>query len=136
MQSSYVISKSLMYFGNYNLYANISSAFNKKTICVSNNDYVETFKPYWGQENCEILSPKTDLKPSLLTEEYPKSINEISPEEIACSILNSLDIKHDLDKVSTIFTGEEYKKSIIDLVPSPFDVQSMNITGAVNIRMD
>ena len=136
MQSAYVISKSLMYLGNYNLYTNIASALNKKTICVLNNDYVETIKPYWGNENCKILLPNTDLKPSLLPQENPKTINDIAPEEVASNVLDSLGIDHDLDKISTIFNGEEYRNSIIDLVPGNFNLQSMNVNGAVNIRMD
>ena len=136
MQSAYVISKSLMYVGNYNLYANISSHFNKNTICVSNNDYTDTFRPYWGKNNCLMLTPDSESKPSLAPLEHPKTINDINPEEVASHILDSLEIPHKLDIVSTIFVGEEYRNSIMDLVPSQFNLQSMNITGAVNIRMD
>ena len=135
-QIAYVISKSLMYIGNYNLYANISSHFNKDTICVSNNDYTETFRPYWGKDNCLILTPETESKPSLAPQEHPKTINEIHPEEVASNILDKLNIPHGLNKISTVFVGEEYKNTIIDLVPGLFNLQAMNVNGAVNIRMD
>ena len=137
LQCSYVISKSLLYLGNYNLYTNIASYLQKPYICPMNVEYVDVFKPYWSDDkNSEIMIPDSDLKPSFSLQEHPKTINKINPEDVAIRVLDSLGIKHSLDKIKTIFCGEEYTQSIIDVVPGSYNIQGMNVSGPVNIRMD
>ena len=46
LQAHYVISKSLLYVGNFNIYAHLASHCGKDIICPSNKDYQNTFKPY------------------------------------------------------------------------------------------
>ena len=48
LQCSYLINKSLMYFGNYNLFTNIASTFSKRIVCPSNTDYENCFLPFWS----------------------------------------------------------------------------------------
>lgn len=136
-QSSYVLSKSLLYFGNYNLYTNIASYLQKPYICPMNTEYTEAFDPYWSDDGkSEIVTPESNLKPSFSAQEYPKTINEINPEDIAVKILDTLDIKHSLGKIKTIFFGEEYTQNIVDIVPGQYAIEQMRLSGPVNIRMD
>ena len=118
LQSSYLISKSLLYLGNYNLYANIASHMQKPFVFPTNIEYIESFKPYWAEKDkFAILSPESDLKPSFSPQEHPKTINMINPEDVAIKVLDLLNIKHSLSKIETIFVGDEYKQNIIDIVP-------------------
>ena len=134
-QTNYILSKCQLFFGNYNFDFNIASHYNKTTICPSNLDYEETFKPYWSEEsNCKILMPASELKPSFSDQENPKTINLVMPETIACSILDSLKIDHNVSKIKTTYLGEEYKNQIMDIVPGNHNLQP--IKGPVNIRMD
>jgi hypothetical protein len=137
LQSSYLINKSLLYLGNYNLYTNIASYMGKPCVCPMNVEYTDLFKPYWSSEGeCMLVTPSSNLKPSFSPKEHPKTINDVHPEEVAKNVLDLLGIKHTLDKVSTVYVGEEYKQNIIDIVPGEYDIQAMNVTGPVNIRMD
>lgn len=134
-QTNYILSKCKLFFGNYNFDFNIASHYNKTTICPSNLDYEETFKPYWSEEsNCKILMPVSDLKPSFSDQENPKTINSVMPETIACSILDSLKINHNISKIKTTYLGEEYNNQIMDIIPGGHNLQP--IKGPVNIRMD
>lgn len=137
LQTSYVLNKSLLYFGNYNLYTHVSSHFKTKTISPVSNQYIETIKPYWSNEKtCKIIKPETELKPSFNNKENPKTINTIKPEELACQILDYLNIDHNIESIETIFIGEEYKSLSFDLIPSQIDLRTIKIPSTINVRLD
>jgi len=138
LQNSYIISKSLLYLGNYNLYTNIASHKKKKIVCPSNVEYTKSFFPYWSKsKNCKILtSNKDSLKPSCSPNEQVKTINHVYPEVIAAEVLNLLEIKHDLDKIETIFIGQDYHSRILEVVPSLDFNPSVNIGENIIVRMD
>lgn len=137
MQSNFVINKSLLYFGNLNFYSHVASHFNKLTVCPVNNDYIDSIKPYWiDNESCRILKQDTKLKPSSLDQESPKTINDVHPEIIASKILDLLKIDHNLSNLSTVFTGPQYNNSVIDLIPGNYDPSKFPLPKITNIRMD
>lgn len=137
LQYSYILDKSLLYFGNYNFYANVASHFDKPIVCPHRKDYVETFKPYWSDDNkCSILCADSDLKPSFIDPESPKTINQIKPEKVAAEILNLLNISHTLDKIETVYTGDDYNIQLIDIVPGEFYPNLSDKNIPCSIRMD
>jgi hypothetical protein len=136
MQTNYVLSKSLLYCGNFNFHSHISNYYQKPVITVSNVDYIDVIKPYNCSDSFQVFTPASERKPSFASEESPKTINTVEPEKIACAILDALNIKHSLNNVSTIYTGEEYFNQIIDVVPGKYDIASSNLRGSVNIRLD
>jgi len=135
-QYAYLLSKCDLYFGNINLYANIASHFNKPIICPVNNDYSESFEPFWIKESSSILKPEIYTKPLCLNEESPKTINQINPELIACKILDALNIDHDLNKIKTIHIGEKYDSQAIEILPSDSPIHKLNFHKTPNIRLD
>jgi len=136
LQSSYVISKSLLYFGNFNFYSHIANYHDKTVVCVTNQDYADLNKPYNASDKFHVFTPETEDKPLFADRELPKTINLTYPEKVACKILDSLNIKHSLHNVETIHTGEEYYNDVIDIVPGDYYLQNLNISGPVNIRLD
>jgi len=137
LQISYLINKSLLYFGNYNLYSHIASHFNKKVVSPISNEYIETIRPYWSNEkDFKLIKKETDVKPTYSSKEFPKTINHVNPEVIACEILDSLNIDHNLNSIETIYLGEEYQNLVFDLIPSPFDLRTMQAPSVINLRMD
>ena len=137
LQASYVLDRSLLYLGNLNLYSHIASHYSKPVITPLNNQYVNTIKPYWADdEYCKLITPDVETKPTFSPQENPKTINQIPPEVVASAVLDCLSIEHSLDKIETIYTGEEYNNQIIDVVPGSYRVDQMNINGVVNLRMD
>tara|TARA_B100002019_G_scaffold293175_1_gene319156 strand:- start:16387 stop:17535 length:1149 start_codon:yes stop_codon:yes gene_type:complete len=138
LHSSYIINKSLLYFGNYNLYTNIASYKNKKIVCPINIEYSNSIFPYWSNEdNCKFIQSNPDnIKPSLSVEEVNKTINEVKPEVIACQILDFLNIKHDLNKLETIHIGKHYANQLTEVVPfSGFDPNTQ-IGEDIVLRLD
>jgi len=119
-QTAYVIEKSLLHFGNDSFTTHVASGFNKKLVCLYSVLYKECCGPYWGDKNNQILieSDRGGLKPSFSSKESPKTINFIKPETIARSVLNLLNIKHNIDSVETLHMGVEYKTPSISVVPN------------------
>jgi len=136
LQYNYIISKSIGYLGNLNIFADISSYYNKKFVSPINNDYEDLIKPYWlDEKSYKILKPSSDKKP-VVGEESSKSINEIYPEKIAHEFLNLIKIKNNLNKLKTIFIGEEYINNVIDIIPEGKPLINNTIQDIINLRMD
>jgi hypothetical protein len=137
MQANYLISKSMLYFGNLNFYANLASNLGKNIVCPVNNDYHNLTKPYWSNENnCNLINAICNKKPMFSEHESPKTIHEVFPEVISRSILDNLNIKHNLDKIETVFIGDEYNSTSLDVVPGLYELSKINVQGVVNLRMD
>lgn len=137
LQSNYIINKSLLYFGNFNYYANVASTLNKPIVCPSNKDFKDTFAPYWSKDEAsKILMPESDLLPSFQDTENPKTIDSIAPEKIGSEILDYLNISHDLNQIETIYTGPSYHTSTLDIIPSNSVINDPIHSNNIRIRMD
>jgi hypothetical protein len=137
LQSNYIINKSLLYFGNFNYYANVASTLNKPIVCPSNKDFKDTFAPYWSKDEAsKILMPESDLLPSFQDTENPKTIDSIAPEKIGSEILDYLNISHDLNQIETIYTGPSYHTSTLDIIPSDSVINDPIHSNNIRIRMD
>ena len=107
-QTAYLIQNSLLHFGNDSFSTHVASGFDKKIVCLYSVLYKECCGPYWGNKDNQILieSDRNGLKPSFSDKESPKMVNLINPETIACSVLDLLNIDHDLHKIKTLHTGK------------------------------
>jgi len=126
-----------MHFGADSFAVHIASGFNKKIVALYSNNNVENVKPYWSDEKdiCLISPIFRTLKPSYSLGENPKNINNIKPEEIAISILNLLNIKHNINQ-KTIYFGPDYNNKTLEIIPDKaIDPKSIPIENPI-IRMD
>ena len=136
-QNAYILNKSILYLGNYNIHSNLASHFNKKTVCPINNNFINTLKHYWANETDSVfLSEKKDTKPFYNKIENPKTINDVYPEKIAAKSLDLLGIKHNLNKIQTLYLGDLYKSQTLDVIPGEYPAAQVNHNGSINIRMD
>jgi hypothetical protein len=136
-QAAFLIKKSIMHLGADSFAVHIASGFNKKIVALYSNNNVENVKPYWSDEKdiCLISPIFRTLKPSYSLGENPKNINNIKPEEIAISILNLLNIKHNINQ-KTIYFGPDYNNKTLEIIPDkPIDPKSIPIENPI-IRMD
>ena len=124
-----------LHLGNDSFSAHVASGFNKKIVCLYSILYKECCGPYWGDEKDHVLleSDRGGQKPSFSNKEYPKTVNFIDPEEIACGVLDLLNIKHDADKIETIHIGSQYQKENISVVPNHIMPKSFAKGQPVNI---
>jgi hypothetical protein len=137
-QIAYIINKSKLVLCSDTFSTHLASGLNKKNITLYGPTYKECHKPYWSDPvNYSMIEPlRKNTKPSFSNQERIKSINSIKPEAVASSVLDHLNIKHNLDKYKTLYIGEYYNYPVIEIVPN-FNILNYNISqNALNIRMD
>lgn len=136
-QSNYLLSKSILYFGNNNLYSSVASALNKKIVCPNKISYAGLDSPYWSNpKDCKIIQAESDLVPNFDDKEEPKTINDVKPEVVAKEVLDSLNIQNEIGNIQTEFIGPEYLNRMLDVVPGDYILKNDNLNGTVNLRMD
>ncbi|MFN9952541.1 MAG: hypothetical protein ACK55I_05515, partial [bacterium] len=68
--------------------------------------------------------------------ERHKTVNLIDPYQIARNILNTLNIKNDLDKFELVHLGKNFNQRIIEVIPD-FTASAEVLKGAsINLRLD
>jgi hypothetical protein len=136
-QKAYLIKNSVVYIGSNLLGLQLASNYSKKIVGLYGNIYASQNKPYWSNEEDLALIQGFDekTKPSYAPQENPKVINNIKPDTLAQSILNSLNIKYEIKNKFTSI-GLNYTNKTIEIVPNM--VANPASFGAPNIivRMD
>lgn len=135
---AYLMKSSLLHFGIDGHLNHIASIYDKKIVSIYSNSIVNNFKPYFGNSSNHILissSKNNNAKPSCTPTEFPKTINSITPEEIASSILTSLGLDYKI-KYKTFSIGDSYPVKIVETVPNQVvDIKGLGV-GNIIVRMD
>ena len=139
-QVAYIIKNSMLHVGADSFPVHIASNYNKKIVALYSNSFVNCARPMWGDsENQILLEPQrvNNHKPSFSAEEDPKTINSIGPEKIAKSILNLLELRHNIYH-ETMYYGKLYSPSnpvFETALETPVEVEKMNLQKIL-CRMD
>ncbi len=138
-QKAYVIKKSLLHVSSNNETSHLASHYNRKSIVLfPYNCHIGQFEPYWSESSDLKLLQGTsdDPKPSFNPAENPKSINTITPEEIASNILNFLGVHTFAPELKTLKVGNSYYRPRIESNLSHIlDVQKLGVSSLI-MRMD
>ena len=137
-QKAYVISKSQLHVSENNESMHLASHYDKKTVALfPNNCFPSQFTPYWSRkEDVEIMSPESNKKPSFNPNENPKSINSISPEDIALKILNFMGIFAFSPEFKTLKIGSAFYRPRIDsTLTHLLDPKKLSVSSII-VRMD
>ena len=138
-QKAYIISRSLAHMSANNESCHIASHYNKKSVVVfSNNCYPEQFKPYWTDEEklCVIKPAEAKVRPSYNPSEEPKSINTVSPEEIASKILSLIGVHTFSPELKTVKIGKAFYSARIDSdLTHLLDATKLKVSSLI-VRMD
>lgn len=120
-QAAYIIKKSMLHFGADSMAVHFASHYDIPIVSLYSISNPSVAGPHFGDKNKHVLFKGYERignkKPSYSQVELPKSINTISPEEIAKSILSLLNIKHS-NIPKSIFFGDDYNKKLIESVPN------------------
>jgi hypothetical protein len=136
-QTAYLIKHSLLHLGVDSFPVHLASTYeDTKIVALYSNNYKEVVGPYWGKkENQILLEPKRAGKPSFALSEFPKTINNIRPEEIARAVCKLLNLNYNW-KFETIWVGQYYHNGMIEAVPNQVvDISSLNLDALI-VRMD
>jgi hypothetical protein len=135
-QAAYIIKNSIMHVGADSFAAHIASGYGKKIVALYSNNNINNVKPYWTkEEDMILLSPKINKKPQYSANEFPKSINNIKPEDIAESILKLLNITYS-NLPKTVYIGNEYINKTLEIIPDKAINPAQIGLDTIVIRMD
>lgn len=138
-QTAYLISNSMLVFGNDGFEFHVAGEENVPIVSINSVTYKQNTAPYFGDKNkqkiIESFKNIGNKKASFNSNENPKSINTIKPEEIANFIFELLKINFKIP-FETVFSGEKYTQSIIqEVIPNSNHI-TFNPESVVEIRAD
>jgi hypothetical protein len=137
-QVSYIVQGSLLHFGPEGFLMHLASAFDVPLVSLLGISYAACVKPYFGSSEKQTIITaydRTGKKPSFSSEENPKAVNLVKPEEIASAILKALGIEAVLP-FETVFLGKKYSNFVIEEVIPNHTSILFNTEHQVEIRAD
>tara|TARA_B100000676_G_scaffold114691_1_gene114183 strand:- start:10269 stop:11438 length:1170 start_codon:yes stop_codon:yes gene_type:complete len=116
-QRAYLIKNALLHLGPDNESSDIASSYGRKIVSIFGNCLPSHFSPYWSKESdVSLIEPNRDTKPCYSFSEHPKTINLISPREIAAEVCKLLNLKFEYPfEYSRI--GARYNEPKINYIP-------------------
>lgn len=122
-QVAFVIKHSMLVAGIDSVPIHMASCLDVPSVSLYAHTYSNTCCPIWNQDSKAVVieSHRNDKKPSFSLDEHPKTVNFIYPERIAKAILESLGLfdPKETKLVKTIFIGDHYNSSTVDVVLPP-----------------
>jgi len=136
-QSAFIIKNASLHLGIDSFPVHLASSFDVPIVSLYSNVNVNNSRPVWSSENkVRILeSNKNGKRPSYAQVEKPKTIHTIKPEEIVKNIFELLGIPY-ISSINTLFIGEEYNQSCVDVIPNFFGESDELQKRILNIRAD
>ena len=136
-QQSFVIKKSLLHFNANNFHTQIAEIHETPIVSLFSYEDSSSFVSYNKNNKRSLIdSPKDRSAPSYNLNESPKTINKISPFDIASEILNMLDISNDLCSYKIFHLGKNYHVPTLEIVPDFEPSPNFLTNSVVNLRMD
>jgi len=131
-QRAYIVKNSALVVSTENILLHFAGIYNTKNIGIYGPSHPNSHGPVWGEHkamrNCKN-------KPSYFTQEFPKSINENKPEDIAKEILVQLDIDENI-KYSSVYFGQNYPSLVLEFIPNHLIAPDLFAEKELIIRMD
>lgn len=136
LQCTYLVKRCALLIGNDSLWAHQRGAFDGSLVVV----YGPTSKPHFPHWNNAakthlIESHRFGKKPSFQSQEFPKTINLIPPEQIVDKALSLLDIKNPRKRQS-LTVGPAYMMPAVELIADVVIDPRIQVPVAPIIRMD
>ena len=137
-QEAYIISKSKLLIANQNYSLYVASALGVPSIGLYSIFDSNTVSPIWNRHlQTNIDSDRAGNSPTYgQLNESPKTINFISPYIVAKKILDTLNIKNDLDRFELIHLGKEFNRKVVEIVPNYTTEEKFLQDQFINLRLD
>lgn len=133
-QSVYILRNALLHAGNDSWAAH--AAVDAPVTILYGSTSVSAHSPYYFESRSKFIeSHRNGKNPSFQAQEGPKTINFIKPELVAREILSILDIPNNINQ-ETIFVGDNYFNSALEIIPDQIVDPNTIPPGHVNLRGD
>lgn len=134
-QTAYVLSNSLFHMSNDTFSAHVAGYFRLPQVAIYGSTSIANHSPYlYNKEKATFIESHRDGKsPSFATQESPKTVDFINPEDIANPVLKEFGSKTTRD---SLFFGDFYPVHIVEQIPDFVMSPDRLANGIINIRMD
>lgn len=134
-QSVYILRNALLHAGNDSYAAHAACTVPVVTLYGSTS--VSAHSPFYFNSKSKFLeSHRNGKNPSFQAQENPKTIDYISPESVAKSILDTLEIKNNITQ-KTLYVGSAFSSGhSIDVLPDAIINGQSIAPGILNLRAD
>lgn len=135
-QTAYLIKRCALLIGNDSMNAHIAGVLDVPSVLLYGPTDGKNHGPFWRNKKTEIIESHRfgNKRPSYFSQEYPKTINQIPPEEVANAALKVLGLQP-VDYKS-LFFGEYYLQTVIDVYPDIVVNEHFAEGAPLNMRMD
>jgi hypothetical protein len=110
-QLAYIIKRAALHLGPDSFDVHLASSYDVPIVGLYSSNHYGASRPYFGSPENQIIFKAYERvgngKPSYSPTESPKSINKITPEEIANAVFKLLKIDF-LVPFQTVYTGDKY----------------------------
>ena len=137
LQCAYLVRRAALLIANDSQWSHIRGAFHKPMVSVYGPTSSWVHGPYWRDPEKTILIDSHRFgkkRPSYQSQEHPKTINVIPPEDVANAALSILDAPQVSRR--SLFIGQLYHQPIIELIPNVIIDPKVPLNVAPIIRMD
>lgn len=138
-QWSFIIKNALCHIGPENFMSSLACFHDVPSISLFSNTSPDYANPNWARDKYETCVIEPINKPkcaSFSASENPKTINQISAEEVAEKTLSYLSIENDFSKYDVFYIGSVYHISNIEIIPDFTPQPDFFQGGLLNIRLD
>lgn len=135
-QSNHILRNSQLHIGNDSWMAHRAGALKIPLVVCYGSTTVANHSPfeYDAERTVLIESHRFGRKASYQSQEAPKTIDLIKPEEIVNAVLKLLGLPQITQE--SIFIGAAYQQAIVELVPDSVVAPNVQIPGNLIVRMD
>jgi len=136
--AAYILERSLAHVGVESFLTQLSSFYKVPLISLYSNTSKTFCPPLWGEKGLSTLieSHRKGALPTYAGEENPKTINFISPEEVAGKCLDALGIENDMSSRIPFHMGAACHSTCVEVVPNFIPDDSFFPRSLVNVRLD
>lgn len=135
-QNAYLISKSMLHFNSNSCLSLVANQLNIPLVCLFSSLPSSFFPFKKGKKDHFIDSPQDGKNRTFAKSESPKTIDNISPSEIASAILKSLGIKNELSSLNKVFSGDMAHIKTIEIIPDFMPSPDLMANSLINVRAD
>lgn len=135
-QNSYIISKSMLHFNANSCLSLVANQLNIPLVCIFSSSPSDFFPFNKGAKDFFIDAPQGGKNRTFAKAESPKTIDNISPNQIASAILNSLGINNNLSSLNRVFNGDMSHIKTIEIIPDFMPPADLMTNSLINVRAD
>jgi len=135
-QTAYLLKRCALLIGNDSMNAHIAGALNTPSVLVYGPTDAKNHGPHWKSDKTSLIESHRfgNKRPSYFSQENPKTINQIPPEQIANEALKILNLP--LINYKSYSFGEFYLQTVVEVVPDIAVNPEFAKDAPLNMRMD